>query len=86
MQLATEWANARGFTLNQIAGEITEWIVPTVCPKMEIRGNLKMCSVHGGSKPEVCKNSPFLGREIPGVALDPEKSMGPTCGFRDQKK
>ena len=81
------WVRARGFKIIQASDKIIEIrMADQPCPQLENAPSLEdgyTCKINN-SKPKACKQYPdqvfALARKF---NIDPYKSLGPNCGFRN---
>lgn len=71
-----EWIKARGFEIIQENGAYIEVRIEIPCPHYKNK-----CDIQN-NKPEICKKFPEgMPEYLISKGLDPNKSLGPTCGF-----
>ena len=71
------WLKARGFKIVQMSETHVEVRLFHPCPQLRPDG----CKIHD-NKPDACKAYPMQTLNRIAHGLDPLKSLGPECGFR----
>lgn len=73
-----EWIEARGLRVVQKSGRAIEIAIPHVCNMLREDGNECMA---GEFKPGPCKKYPEFLKDMKKYGFEPQKSVGPNCGY-----
>jgi len=84
--VVSEWLKARGFKIVQFSKTHIEASIYNECPHLKAtweNGKEKYYCGIQDKKPRGCKSYPGIDLETyEKIGLDPNKSLGPNCGFR----